>query len=220
MTPLRALSFRLIARNAPATTLLCLDYYFEWVDSSSTLTAEEMTLELHLFHHYVKMLSGITRERDPTGKAAIIQVFGVRQTTENDFSLHPRTFIYQQIAKLPGRKMADGDLSILRYQLAHDMKRFTERRLQAVGRRQEEIMRNAASFTPCLPFMLTRQCRREPCREAHLAVNVTPAAYNLRVKLHLQEIFILDIVSKFDTMEQDFIRRRKFVFTLLYSAHD
>ena len=157
------------------------------------------------------MLSGIIRERDPTSQPALVQLFGAHQTTENDFILPPRTFVYQQIAKLPGRKVVDGDLSILRYQLAYDIKKFTERRLQAVGRRQEEMMRNAASFTPCLPFALTRQCRREPCREAHSSANVTPAVYNLRVKLHLQEIVILDIISKYDSQEQDFVRRRKYV---------
>jgi len=158
-----------------------------------------------LFREYARLLSAMIRHRDPLGDEGIRKLFGIQNVSESTFSVRDGTFLQIQI-----RAFQAVDSSVLSgYDLTQFLQRILTTHLQKRVTFQEGRARGTAILSPCLTYVLTKECRRMNCPDVHLDQDVTVGEYNERVEIHLLQIGILDMLSPFNFSADTFTKQRK-----------
>ncbi|KAK0456957.1 hypothetical protein EV421DRAFT_103155 [Armillaria borealis] len=178
-----------------SAALLCLDQYF-----SQTLRIQDMTLvdavkELSFFYTYAGLLSAAAFRTDPSGDAPTATLFGFRRIAENEFLVPSNTWLHSAAFKLRPRDAnqdSDADLRLSVLELRGLFQHVLRRHLKQRTASENDQCARSKAVLPCLVFAVSGFCRRHDCPEAHVSPSVIDAAYyNMRVRLHLQQILIL-----------------------------
>ncbi len=178
-----------------SAALLCLDQYF-----SQTLRIQDMALvdavkELSFFYTYVGLLSAAAFRTDPSRDAPTAALFGFRRVAENEFLVPPNTWLHSAAFKLRPRdanQYSDADLRLSVLELRGLFQHVLRSHLKQRTASENDQCARSKAFLPCLVFAVSGFCRRHDCPEAHVSPSVIDAAYyNMRVRLHLQQILIL-----------------------------
>ncbi|PBK60035.1 hypothetical protein ARMSODRAFT_898604 [Armillaria solidipes] len=178
-----------------SAALLCLDQYF-----SQTLRIQDMALvdavkELSFFYTYVGLLSAAAFRTDPSGDAPTAALFGFRRVAENEFLVPPNTWLHSAAFNLRPRDAnqdSDADLRLSVLELRGLFQHVLRSHLKQRTASENDQCARSKAVLPCLVFAVSGFCRRHDCPEAHVSPSVIDAAYyNMRVRLHLQQILIL-----------------------------
>ncbi|KAK0440419.1 uncharacterized protein EV420DRAFT_1650550 [Desarmillaria tabescens] len=213
------LIFHKIGHSSAA--LLCLDQYFSRVLRIQDMALVDAVEELNLFYTYVGLLSAAAFRTDPCRDVTTAALFGFRRIAENEFLVPQNTWLYSEILKLQPRNLprdSDSNLRLSVLELRGQFRYILRSHLQQrVAAENDECARSKA-FAPCLVFAISGFCSRPECPEAHAppsAMNID--YYNMRVRLHLQQILILQSLRENAHADVEY-RGTKFWINRLYEA--
>ncbi|KAJ7171695.1 hypothetical protein C8R43DRAFT_874648, partial [Mycena crocata] len=171
----------------PAAATLCLDHSFTNLPRIQALRADAVAQNLELFLIYVKLLHHFAFNVDPSNSAVAEKLFGYRREGEKNYYIPQGTFLHHGL----GNRSSDGPItsSDLR-KMFHDL--LSDHLAKRV-RDENQICRIARAVQgPCLTFAIFNgHCNRSNCPQEHvLASLLNSEQYNLRVRIHLQQILI------------------------------
>ncbi|KAJ7576870.1 hypothetical protein C8J56DRAFT_1171170 [Mycena floridula] len=190
-----------------AATLLSLDYYYSKDFHFSTLDAPGVADKLNIFSIYVQLMSHLLAQRDYHSNVEIMLLFGIQRFSENRFLLPVNSYLHDRAARLPNTSTVDDDLIVSSSDLRLVLQQSVKTRLSERGSAQMDIAsRKTPAFFPCPAYTVHKSCSRPDCPEAHLD-HITPELYNARVRIHLQQIFILQMLDS----NLDLHRRRYWI---------
>ncbi|KAK0444957.1 uncharacterized protein EV420DRAFT_1721599 [Desarmillaria tabescens] len=212
-----ALEFHEMGHNSAA--LLCLDQYFSRAFRIQSMVLADAVEELNMFHFYVNLLSAAAYRTDPCEDAMTAALFGFRRIAENEYLVPQNTWLHTAALELQLRSAtSDLDLTLSVPELRSIFQRVLRGRLkQRTDAENSECARSKA-FLPCLVFAVSGFCRRPDCPEAHVSPSEIDAGYyNMRIRLHLQQILILQSLRENAHQEVEG-KGTKFWLNRLYEA--
>ncbi|KAK0207928.1 hypothetical protein DFS33DRAFT_393620 [Desarmillaria ectypa] len=179
--------------------LLCLDQYFSRAFRIQNMVLVDAVKELSLFYTYVGLLSATASRSNPCRDVAIAALFGFRQNTENEFLVPKKTWLYSAVLKLrPKNVLRDSHFNLrlsvfeLRGLFRDVLRSHLKERITAEN---DECARSKA-FLPCPVFAVSEICARPECPETHVSPSeIDPNYYNMCIRLHLQQILILQSLT-------------------------
>ncbi|KAK0207964.1 hypothetical protein DFS33DRAFT_396866 [Desarmillaria ectypa] len=190
---LRELGLEFHRMGHTSAALLCLDQYFSQALRIQNMALVDAVEELSLFYTYVNLLSFAAYRTDPCGDVTTAALFGFQRIAENEFLVPQNTWLHSAVVGLHLRSvLGDSDFTVSVPELRGMFQEVLRSRLkQRTAAENEECARSKA-FQPCLVFAVSGFCRRPECPEAHTSPSMMDAAYyNMRVRMHLQQILIL-----------------------------
>ncbi|KAK0444909.1 uncharacterized protein EV420DRAFT_1721414 [Desarmillaria tabescens] len=203
---LHALGLNFYNIGNSTAALLCLDQYFSQACRIRDLVLVDAVEKLSLFDTYVGLLSTTAFRTDPSRDATTAALFGFRRNTTNEFLVPPNTWLYSAALKLRPKNMLR-DSSNLRLSVP-ELRMLFRQALQIhlkrmIAAENDECGRSKA-FTLCLEFAVSGICMRPECPEAHVPPSeIDPSYYNMRIRLHLQQILILQLLTAFKENDRD-----------------
>ncbi|SJL03091.1 uncharacterized protein ARMOST_06437 [Armillaria ostoyae] len=206
-----ALEFHNMGHSSAA--LLCLDQHFSRAFRIQNMDLVDAVEELSLFHIYVNLLSAAAYRIDPCQDVSTATLFGFQRTAANGFLVPRNTWLHTTALQVqrfqPKSGTSDSGFTLSAPELRGIFQRFLRLRLQQrIDIENDECARSKA-FQLCRVFAVLGFCRRPDCPEAHVSASVVDAGYyNMRVRLHLQQILIL----------QSFGENSEFWLNRLYEA--
>jgi hypothetical protein len=187
---LRLLGSSFIGVTNPSAALLCFDHYFADLPRIPALPIEAVADNLKAFFDYVKLLHHVALNVDPCSSAATRRLFAYRKEGENGYYIPPGTFLYRVLSDPPSenRRLLTG--SELRTIFQQSLRARMVEKIQE----ENELCRITKAFSePCLAFALPNgYCNdRGNCPQEHISLHALDSRhYNLRVRIHLQQILI------------------------------
>ncbi|KAJ6456165.1 hypothetical protein C8R45DRAFT_1187129 [Mycena sanguinolenta] len=184
----------------PAAALLCLDPCFTNPPKIQALRVDGVAQELRIFLPLVQKLFGCIRQG------------------ENDFLIPTGTFLYSALCRLNHvallRSTVEESIVLDGWELREVYHEALKERLRLRVLQENEVCRRTRAFSPCLTYsVFDGHCNRVDCPHEHLPAP-THEEYNLRVRIHLQQILILQ-TGQF--VVSDNISRRYWI-SRLYSS--
>ncbi|KAJ7139395.1 hypothetical protein C8R44DRAFT_867547 [Mycena epipterygia] len=175
--------------NDAAVTLLCLDHRFARPPKTQVLPIDAVAKELQVFYTYVKLLHHFAFNVDPCASPIAEKLFGYRREGEDNYSIPQHTFIRRA---LPGDRSSEGTVILAGSDLRMIFQRSLRHRLAQKVREENAACRMTKAFEgPCLIFAIFNgQCNWANCPQEHLTSSFDSQEYNLRVRIHLQQILI------------------------------
>ncbi|KAK0443136.1 uncharacterized protein EV420DRAFT_1649415 [Desarmillaria tabescens] len=194
-TRLRELGLEFHKMGHSSAALLCLDQYFSRSLRIQNMTLVDAVQELSLFYTYVGLLSAAAFRMDPCRDVATAALFGFRWMAENEFVVLQNTWMHSAVLKLRPRNMlrdSDFNLRLSVLELRVLFREVLRRHLKERIATENDECAKSKAFRPCLIFGVSGFCKRPECPEAHVSPSViNPGYYNMRIRLHLQQILIL-----------------------------
>ncbi|KAJ3739795.1 hypothetical protein DFH05DRAFT_1546449 [Lentinula detonsa] len=205
-----------IANSLPAA-LLCLDHYYAPPLSFNNLTVYQMTQELDLFRKYSQLLLHILADPMPTDHLDLRKLFGFRKLSESHILLLAGNYLHKtHPSASPGQDLQLYMIDFVRHFQIEVSNRLRERVCE-----QNIICRQCNTFKPCVTYAVFQYCHwHDRCRDAHIPkVSFTPSFYNARVRIHLQQILIVESLHRIHSYNPDFMKmQRSFWLKRLYDA--
>ncbi|KAJ6614863.1 hypothetical protein B0H10DRAFT_2042924 [Mycena sp. CBHHK59/15] len=216
VSKLEALGKMFLAANNLAVALLCLDHCFVNPPKLQALPVDAVAKSLEVFQSYVKLLYYFAFNVDPCNTPTAEILFGYRREGEHSFLIPRQTFLHVALQKYqhPAHTRSSGNISILLSgpELRDIFHRSLKERLAGRVREENAVCRRTSAFHPCLNAAVFRQCHRTECPDEHLsAAALNPQQYNLRVRIHLQQIAIYQSLRSID---HDHSQRRYWISRL------
>ncbi|KAF9014907.1 hypothetical protein BDQ17DRAFT_1418043 [Cyathus striatus] len=179
--------------NATTLAVLCFDYHFKKFPSILNSNAEKVATILGDFLLYTELLNDLRKVKDPCNNRDIQKLFGFRLSSDNVFFVPAGTYLHLMTGEIPivllGR--TESGVLISEANLANLYKRCVGKYLRIRVSEEDSLCRGAEAFSPCLSYASLGYCNRPQCPRQHLeAVSLTPSHYNVRVRIHLQQILI------------------------------
>ncbi|KAG6919459.1 hypothetical protein DXG01_005718 [Tephrocybe rancida] len=185
----RLSSIFLYAGNTRAA-ILCLNHYFREFPVVATLSGQGLAKILQLFLTYIWILHDLVyRSLDPSTEA----LFGIERISTGEYFLPGGTFLHHNLGLLwsSRKRSAEAGSSINGFNLDRLLKQAIFAHLRRKISEQNIVCRHAPQFFPCISFLALGYCNREQCPQGH--ATPTLELYNTHVRLHLQQIQIIQI---------------------------
>ncbi|KAF7367508.1 UvrD-like helicase ATP-binding domain-containing protein [Mycena sanguinolenta] len=182
----------------PAAALLCLDPCFINPPKIQALRVDGVAQELRIFFGYVKLLNAFTWI-DPCNQPLAEKLFGYIRQGENDYLIPTGTFLYSALHKL-NRSTVGENIVLDGSELRERMKRAKELARFLL------VSHILCSMAIAIVSTVPHEHLPAPTREE----------YNLRVRIHLQQILILH-TGQF--VVNDNVARRYWISRLYSSLH-
>ncbi|KAJ6519176.1 hypothetical protein C8R45DRAFT_1204389 [Mycena sanguinolenta] len=178
----------------PAAALLCFDHCFTNPPKIQALRVDGVAKELQAFFGYIKLLNLFTWA-DPCNQPLAETLFGYIRQGENDFLIPRGTFLYSVLRALDHpaflRSTIEEHVVLDGAELREVYHETLKERLRLRVLQENEVCRRTRAFSPCLTYsVFDGHCNRVDCPHEHLPAP-TREEYNLRVRIHLQQILIL-----------------------------
>lgn len=207
------LSKSFLSTENPAMALMCSDHCFVNPPKIQTLPVHAVAENLQVFYTYVKLLYQFAFHIDPCSSSVLEKIFGYRKDGENHYSVSQGTFLHLDLSavRFPD---ADGNILLTGSELRSVFQKSLRGRLAKRVREENEMCRVARAFEgPCLTFALFNgYCNRGNCPQEHVYASAfTPQEYNLRIRIHLQQILIYQTLH---SIEQHHAERRRWISRL------
>ncbi|KAG7450840.1 uncharacterized protein BT62DRAFT_1001654 [Guyanagaster necrorhizus] len=204
-----------------SAALLCLDQYFSQAIQIQNMALVDAVKELSMFYTYVDLLSATAFRTDPCGNAATAALFGFRRIAENEFLVPQNTWLHSVLLELRPRNLirdSDSNLRLSVLELRGIFQDALRSRLRERTAAENDECARSKAFRPCLVFAVSVFCRRPECPEAHVSPSeIGPGYYNMRIRLHLQQILILQSLRENAHADVEH-RGTKFWLNRLYEA--
>ncbi|KAJ7479971.1 hypothetical protein B0H11DRAFT_1725402, partial [Mycena galericulata] len=202
--------------NNGALALFCLDHYFTNPPRTQALSTKALAEHLQIFLAYVKLLYHFAFNVDPCNSDVAEKLFGFRKEGENNYSIRQGAFIRRALSNTSGGNdlITGSDLRLI-------LRQSLSGRLVERVRVENEMCRMTKAFEgPCLTFAIYNgHCNRVHCPQEHILSSPSQfnaQEYNLRVRIHLQQILIYQ--SLYHTNIDQFEFEQRSWISRLYAA--
>ena len=203
---LEDLAVKLYIQNHVATAALAFDHIFSSGPKFKIASAAEISDRLSLFAKYVDLLHQATLDEDPCNDPNIQHLLAIKRSTEDWFLIPHKTFIYPfcNDRLSPARRETDQGCLVGHWELKNIIVWAFKDRLRRRILEIDDACRSARAFRPCLPFVVIGRCPRdESCFREHVMDNqLHEASYNLRVRVHLQQILIYNFTRNVQASDE------------------
>lgn len=190
---LRRLGKKFASKGDSVSALMCYDHYFNDMPSVSRMAATDISELLTDFLAYCGSLHHIANIQDPCKNLGIQKLFNIVPSTDNTFFLRSSTYLHERIlhSRTPLARENEQGVFVFELELARKINYHLITRLTAKIKTQHEACRRAQVFNPCTPF-IANYCSRKECPRHHIApASLTREWYNLQVRIHLQQILVI-----------------------------
>jgi hypothetical protein len=192
--------------------LLCFDHVFKTVPRMIVAKSKEMAGTLEIFSAYVRLLRDTALHPDPCNTPSIQKLLGFRAVTERDFLLPTGSFLYRYLSDYGNAafRSSDDGAVVSTVALARMFRECLCDRLRHRVLQEDDMCRRAEAFSPCLGFGVYSVCNRPECPQVHVDTwSITPDWFNLRIRIHLQQILIIQTLQSTVSLQQwDKIRQQ------------
>jgi hypothetical protein len=200
-----------------AAALLCLDHIFDTPPHIQGATIQHTISSLAMFYTYVRLLHNIANLVEPCHDPLVQKLFAFQVSREDMFEIFRSASLHREVDDKQERLFheKDGKRSVSRGDLSHILKFYLGERLQSRIMEENDICRRAKVFSPCLNALLGT-CARVDCPRDHVDPAIlNPDWYNLRVRIHLQQILIFQNLHFVNLRTE---RQRMYVAQRVYCA--
>lgn len=211
---LRTLSKQFVSRGDKVSAVLCLDHYFQSFPNLHNFTSLELSELLHDFLGYCRSLESLIVTPNPCNSLLIQKLFRIYPSSDNILWLPNATFLHNKLLETRANLVGSDEEGILisEWELTRRFKEFLINRLLHVVKLENDSCHCASAFNPCLPYIVNRQCNRPQCPRQHIeTTSLTRSWYNLQVRIHLQQILILQTLHIAPPHSIDKIRQFRYV---------
>ena len=182
--------------NKPAA-LLCFDHIFNTPPMFDGSTLDEMVFSLDIFYKYAKLLRDVAFIQDPCDCPFMQKLFSIQPLRDDYFTLPVGTLLYGTVARR-GNLPFDGNTAqrtVSNVELSRTLKAtLSDRVCMRVMEETDVFMTKVTSMSPCLDF-LADSCDHAECTRAHVGtLAVDTAWYNARVRIHLKQILVFQVI--------------------------
>jgi hypothetical protein len=188
------------ARNQNySAALLCLDHFFKTIPRFQSSDCHQVADILAIFTTYVSFLRDTAHNPDPCHDVSIRRLFGFRLENENEFFLPSNTFLNHRLMehRMPIIRLVGEGAMVSGHILGRLLLNCLSDRLRDVILREDSICHTTKAFTPCLSYIASGNCYRVECPQIHVDVtSLQPSWYNMRVRIHLQQILIFQALHR------------------------
>ncbi|KAG6865346.1 hypothetical protein C0993_008151 [Termitomyces sp. T159_Od127] len=195
--------------NKPAATL-CLYHCFRIFPQVTALNSEELAEILHLFLDYIRLLYELAvqiKQARAVPSSRILSLFGLYHVSSDSFSIHPGTFLDHT----RGQELPPEGLPIFDQDLSRTLSQALLDEIRTLISQQIDQCKHAAQFFPCLDFITFECCNRISCPQEHIpSTSVSKKWYNMRVRLNLQQVLILNTFYSIGVTEE--MRKEKLIY--------
>ncbi|KAJ6577097.1 hypothetical protein B0H10DRAFT_1963249 [Mycena sp. CBHHK59/15] len=205
--------------NNLAVALLCLDHCFTNPPKIQALQVDAVAQSLQVFHTYIKLLRHLTFNVDPCNSSEAEKLLGYTRHGENNFLIIEGTFLHSTLRRCNHaacHRSTEENILLSGSELRETFHRSLGGRLKQKVRQENEMCKITKAFTPCLIFsVFDGRCNRGDCPQEHIpSVQISARQYNLRVRIHLQQILIYQNLRFIETD----LDTRKYWILRLYAA--
>jgi len=211
---LRTLSKQFVSRGDRVSAVLCLDHYFHSFPSLRNLTSLDLSELLHDFLFYCRSLEDLILLPNPCNNIRIRKLFRIHPSSDNILLLPNATFLHSKIIETRANLVRSDEEGILisEWELTRKFKECLMNRLLGIIKTENDSCHHAPAFTPCLPYIVNRQCNRVQCPRQHIdTTSLTRSWYNLQVRIHLQQILIFQTLRTAPPHGVDKIKQFRYV---------
>ncbi|KAJ3514932.1 hypothetical protein NLJ89_g2078 [Agrocybe chaxingu] len=191
---LRLLGRMFSASSNGTSAILCYDHFFKSFPIMYRMTPAEISDILHDFYLYVCHLHRIANISKPCQDLDMRKLFCIYPSTGDKFLVPCDTFLHKVL--MEGRVILissnERGIVVSEWELERAVTNMLQKRLVARVQRENRECKNARALNPCASFVVNGYCNRVDCPRCHLqSSSLTRDWYNLQVKIHLQQISIV-----------------------------
>jgi len=184
---------------------LCLNYYFLTFPNIKTMTIQELAGTLELFRAYIQILLDFAFRTNPTESLPAARLFGFHRLSTDKFLIPTGTFLHEFLEKSRqqwhGNSLPGSDLARVFQAAMHDC-------LWRSVSEENVLCRKAPQMFPCMTFAVLEFCNRPGCPHDHVPSSaMSPEWYNVRVRVHLQQVLIIQTLHSINHMHNAVERR-------------
>ncbi|KIM48469.1 hypothetical protein M413DRAFT_440213 [Hebeloma cylindrosporum] len=190
---LRSLGKKFASKGELISALICYDHYFSDLPNMSRMSVTDISELLADFLAYCGFLLHIANAQDPCKDPGIQKLFNIVPSTDNTFFLRTSTYLHERIlaSRTPLARENEQGVFVSESELARKINYNMVADLTAKVKAENDACRRAQVFNPCIPF-ITNFCNRRDCPRHHIpSVSLTREWYNLQVRIHLQQILVI-----------------------------
>ncbi|TFK51884.1 hypothetical protein OE88DRAFT_1483274 [Heliocybe sulcata] len=193
ITSLKQLGRALCCADRKAAALLCYTHVFKqgaWVQTASLTDASAL---VDHFTIYTGLLHDMSAHSDPCSDSSIRRLFGFRVEPQHSVLLPRRSFLFSSVPERLLRTLGPEDpaIRISRGQFLYIYRQSLREHILSLVLKEDDACRDLRVLRPCLVFTTFGRCR-DQCPRGHFSgAELSAEAYNLRVRLHLQQILLL-----------------------------
>jgi len=198
------------AENTTAAAL-CLNYYFLKFPNIKTMTIQELAGTLELFRAYIQILFDFAFRTDLTESLPAARLFGFHRLSTDQFFIPTGTFLHEYLERTRqqqhGNSLPGSDLARVFQDAMHDC-------LWRCVSEENNWCRKAPQMSPCMTFAVLEYCNRAGCPHEHVpSPAMSPEWYNVRVRVHLQQVLIIQTLHSINHMRNAVERRYAIQFS-------
>ncbi|KAJ4470931.1 hypothetical protein J3R30DRAFT_3531939 [Lentinula aciculospora] len=212
-TTLRKLGIVFLRANNFPPALLCLDHYYNTPLPFHNLTVYQMADELDLFRQYSQLLLNLTKNPRPADQLGLCKLFGLQKLSDSHILLSAGSYLHRSYSA------SSQDTQLYMIEFVRFFRLQITIRLRDHIYEQDDICKRCSTFTPCLTYSVFGSCHwQASCRYAHLpTASFTSSFYNARLRIHLQQVLILQILHYVQSYNS-LVERRSYWLKRLYDA--
>ncbi|KAJ2926880.1 hypothetical protein H1R20_g10209, partial [Candolleomyces eurysporus] len=194
----RRLAYRFLGRGDKHQTVLCFDHYFINFPSTLEITNADMVTILEDFGQYCRSFRDLILCLDVTDEDTQ-RLFNFRPVPiGNAYRVRTKTWLCEQITdastKLQVLERDDEFITVSNNELQHFLQAVLWQRLEQRILNENSLCHRIQVFTPCLPFVMNRECHRANCPRHHVNYQeLTQDWFNRQIRIHLLQILIYHV---------------------------
>lgn len=194
---LRDLGRKFILKSLPIPAILCFNHYFAAIPVMYAMSQSEISDILRDFFAYCNLLQHLVYTASPCSNPQICKLFSILTRQEGTFLLPTATYLNIRILETRSRTSLwgsnDEGIIISEGELSRRLREFISGWLREQVYKQNNECQRAQAFNTCTLFTV-KYCTREKCSDRHIAAEaLTSNWFNLQVKIHLQQLLIVQI---------------------------
>ncbi|KJA29102.1 hypothetical protein HYPSUDRAFT_32443 [Hypholoma sublateritium FD-334 SS-4] len=192
---LRDLGRKFSLKSLPNPAILCFDHYFTDIPVMYTLSPSDISDVLQDFLAYCNLLQHLIHTANPCRSPQICKLFSILPLQEGTFLLPTATYLNNRILEVRTPLLGTNDQGIIisEWELSRRLKDFIADWLREQIYKQNKECQRAQAFNTCT-LSIVGYCARRECPDRHIpTVVLTSNWFNLQVKIHLQQLLIVQI---------------------------
>ena len=196
-----------------AAAALCLNYYFLKFPNIKTMSIQELAGTLELFRSYIQLLCDFAFRADPTTCLPAARLFGFHRLSPDEFLIPAGTFLHDFIERTRpeqhNNSLPGSDLARVFQDALHDC-------LWWSVSEENALCRKTPQMSPCMTFAVLGFCNRAGswCPHEHVPSSaMSPEWYNVRVRVHLQQVLIIQTLHSIEHRRNAVERRYAVCFS-------
>jgi hypothetical protein len=196
-------------RNAAA--LLALDHVFSCLPVLKSYKLQEMSRFLDQFRQYSRLLYQIIFLPDPLSRDGIKKLFCIREISNTEYGLELGSFLHSSATRdrYGPMDLQASVVALSKKEVVTALRKYLAGHLRERVTEENELCYKTVVFSPCLTYIVNKQCNRSDCPLDHVnLVELDAKYYNTRIGIHLQQMCILQHMY---SANSHLVRRKTYV---------